>query len=68
MIVTEYIYTGIQVWEQPKMHNYHVYAKYTEHFHMATRRPFWCSKTITLEIEPLIYAETFSIVTISLYI
>ena len=68
MIVTEYIYTRIQVCEPQKMRNYHVYAKYTERFHMTTQRPFWCCKTITLEIELLIYAETFSFVTISLYI
>ena len=59
MIVTQYIYTGIQVCEQQKMRNYHMYAKYRERFHMTTQRPLWCSKTITLEIELLIYAETF---------
>ena len=70
MIVTEYIYTGIQVCEQQEMHNYHMCVKNTERFHMTSRRPFWCSKTtetMTLEIELLIYAETFSFVTISLY-
>ena len=37
---------------------------------MTSRRPFWCSKTtetMTLEIELLIYAETFYFVTISFY-
>ena len=70
MIVTEYIYTRIQVCEQQKIHNYHMYAKYIERFHLTSRRPFWRSKTtetMTLEIELLIYAETFSFVTRSLY-
>ena len=70
MIVTQYIYTRIQVCEEQKMHNYHIYAKYTERFHVTSRRPFWCSKTtetMKLEIELLIYAETFCFVTISLY-
>ena len=52
------------------MHNYHIYAKYTERFHLTFRRPFWCSKTtetMKLEIELLIYAEKFCFVTISLY-